>query len=289
MANPILQSTGTTDWINNDNTWRAEDAEWLQARSVIRKATFGAASTPAHESVGSVAYQTDDDTLGVYDGSSWLRVPAAEWIDTGTDTSASVVIKHLSAGSGLALSSAGLATVSNLTVSSTATVPNITMSSVTMVSSGNDLTVGGSSGTVTFENKDVLVEQAFEVDGVSDFDGTVNINAGGTANTFTVSGVLNANGGLSGTTGTFSSAISASSATIGTTTKIDGSGVYKDGEADRGFLITGSDDITLSVPTGGEIILDDGSVSTSRVAGFVVSNSPPSTDYPEGTVWFEVP
>ena len=290
MANPVLQDTGTTDWQNNQNTWRAEDGEWLQARSVIRSASFATTHNPTHAATGSVKYALDEQTLGVTpdSGVTWLRAPMAQYIDTGTDTTSSVVLKHRSAGSGIALGSAGAVTVAGtFTASSGAVIPSLTMGSATVTSSGDNITVGSSAGTMTVQKKLHATGQ-FEADGTSVFDGSVSINSGGTANTFTVTGLLNANGGISSTTGTFSGAVSTPSVVANTNVTVDGTGIYRTGSPARGFLI-GATDITLSVPSGGQIILDDGSPNTTRVAGFIISATPPSTDYPEGTVWFEVP
>lgn len=290
MPDVLPTTYGTADWTNNVDKWREQDAEWLQARSVLRYADVAdaATDTPTHTADGSVAFVDDADKrfVGRVSG-SWQRFLTTSNLSVPTDSGTSVLLRHASGGTGLALGSDG------------------------GVSVGGALTVTGASsftGAATFGTINVgSVGLSMNGSGQAEFSGTVKatsltttsgisgasiaVTGAASAASLTVSGTFTANGTVTGSGSVSLPEVTGTSFVVGGSLKLSGTTLTHTTASSPSVAITSgsSGTLTLKVNGGGKAVLDDGSSLTAPVASYVVSASAPvAEDYPDGTIWLQV-
>lgn len=278
MANPTVPPAGelgTVDWSNNIHNWRAEDAEFLQARSVVRLASFGDASgeTPSHQVKGSVVYQTTDDLLGVYNGTAWERVPSAQYIQVYGDNSSTVTLAHLSASAGIELNADG-------------TVDSGGAFSAPSVVAGTTLTVGTGAVNFTSSGSTVTVGGNLTATNLTASTGAAIGVATGTSLTATgtVSGSI-----LQATTSSSLASATADDITVGTT-DISTTSVQADSITSTGTVELAGDELTdgtRAIDVAAWEVKETGKTSTTPAS--VVTGPGPfdPADYPDGTIWIE--
>lgn len=110
MTVTLPPTTGKADWTDYQDYWRDADAEWLQARTILRYATSAARTTDwGTPSPGHTTYNQATDSLEYYTVTApakWIPVLASQHLKVTPITSAAdadaAVLGHKSAsGSGL--------------------------------------------------------------------------------------------------------------------------------------------------------------------------------------------
>lgn len=303
-VNPEITNYGGITYTNNENNWRAEDIEFLQRRSVLRYPSTSALDSSDHNEVGAVAYiAADPNSDDVIEpgadahfrvkptASGWKRLVSTDNLRLPVDSGASVVLRHASAVSGgLGLLSSGATEVTTLRTATGGvqiTAGTVTVGTQTLSESGGKLVASGTLRANTLESA-----------------GAVN------SATVTTTGAVTAGNGLTVSGGTLTAGTSqlgiTSVETLSATGRVSTDGRFAvnrgDGVSDLRFDGTG----IRFFPTGphtARVILSqtevelraanvkvrhDTSETAADVAGVVVSSSPPSGNYPDGTIWIEV-
>jgi hypothetical protein len=108
---PDLQ-WGRGDWQDYINNWREKDAEFLQARTILRYQTAAARTTdwPAPQP-GQVTYNNETQTLEMWRpaASSWVRSLMFQYLTATQDSAAGVKMSHVgAAGKGILIQPASL-------------------------------------------------------------------------------------------------------------------------------------------------------------------------------------
>jgi hypothetical protein len=306
MAGPTLSEHdyGAPSYTDDVDNWRAQDVSYIQRRSVLRFPSQVALEASSHTAFGSVAYvandaDSDDDiepgadpyltsNLGTSLGANnWKRVVQSTYlrIPGANDTTTSVRLRHDSASSGLSLKSGGAVVAeSRLEVGAEQVV--IESSGVMSLKNGaNTITVqANSSGKLAVSA--AVVSSAVEVTNVS----TATLTATGAASvgSLSVTGALSV-GSLSVTTATMTNATVTNTATIATVAsgnvRLTAAGLSHTGGT-ASFGITGT--ALSAFAPGGFSFRRSTAEDPVQVAGVVVSATPPSGNYPEGTIWLEV-
>ena len=280
-----LNALGLTNWTDTSDTWRDDDVEHLQARTVVRFANETDANSATSDTAGAfatrgaVAYirgaAEPDDALATYKNGAWRYLPAARYLRAGsTDSTSAVSISHSGAsGTGLTLNSDG--TIS----ATTGTITDLTSTTANI-------------GTVALTDSPA---------------GTLNVNGNLDADTITSTGITVSGGGSVTTTGTISAGVltatgssnlaaaSASSLSVGGSTSVTTTYVHAPylASSASGLRVTGNR-IQLGSDTDHFIDLsawelNDGAPNTATIAGVIEGSSFDAADYPEGTIWIETP
>jgi len=102
IADPIPDlQWGKGDWQDYINNWREKDAEWIQARTILRYQTAAARTTDwASPSAGQVTYNDAIGALEMYSAvkTAWLHLLMFQYLVSTADTTTGVNISHASAG-----------------------------------------------------------------------------------------------------------------------------------------------------------------------------------------------
>ena len=325
MPNPTLpvDGSGAVTWFNDQNNWRAADADWLQSHAIIRWLTAAdrTAASASHKAPGSVGYIVAGAGQFVFNVGGTDRYPFfANNLAIPTDTTSAVNLKLTGAGTtsiqlepnkvsvaGLGASGsfvAGPLTVTNTVVRISNTTDN---SSVDLT---KDPLVGGVAGTGPLR-----IAGGLRVTSGVLFDTTLGVTGATQLGSLTASALatfsagVNVTGGvISGTLGSTSSVnISGSIATTSTVTvgtPTGGGGmVVSNGAVAKGptsavvsdiagiTLRTNYDPVTNAY-NGGNLRskIADGSAQSANIASVIVSSAAPapSDDYPEGCLWVQV-
>jgi hypothetical protein len=96
---------GKGDWQDYINNWREKDAEWIQARTILRYETAAKRTTDwgATPSAGMVTYNHQTETLEMYRAgttNAWVRSLMFQNLNLVTDTTSTVKIGHSAAAAG---------------------------------------------------------------------------------------------------------------------------------------------------------------------------------------------
>jgi len=287
-----LNVSGTADWTNNSDTWREEDAEWLQARSVVRFAAEAdaATATPSHTADGSVAYisGTDQRFIGRVAG-GWRRFLTSQHLSYA-ETSGLLTLKHGSATTGLTLSSGSAAGVAGALTVGGAT----TLSSDTSLTGELTISNGTYSGTLKANASANKIESTVEVLAPSLRSSgsvtTVGLTSTGTASltNAAVSGTLDVTGTLTASVVGVST-LSAATSVTGGSLRLSGTSLTHTTASSPtvGIGAGATGNLTLTAASG-RVRVSDGT-NAAPVASYVISASAPSsTAYPEGTIWLQI-
>lgn len=286
-----LNVSGTADWTNNSDTWREEDAEWLQARSVVRFAAEAdaASATPSHTADGSVAYISGSDQrfVGRVSG-AWHRLLATQYL-TFTETSGTLTLKHASGSTGITLSSGSAVAVGGAFSVGGAT----TLSADTSLTGELTISNGTYSGVLKANASANKIESTVEVLAptlrASSSVVTSGLTSTGTASLTdaAVSGTLDVYGTLTASVVGVSTLVGTTSVTGGSLRLAGTSLTHTTASSPSvGIGAGGTGNLTLTAATG-RVKVSDGT-NTAPVASYVISASAPdSTAYPEGTIWLQ--
>lgn len=292
--------TGEIDWVNLQNNWRAEDAEWLQERSIVRISTAapGDATDLISTTIpdGRVFYSSNTKKLIVRANTTNKSVLASDSLML-TDGASTVTLSVTSGSSPATITftkSTGALSIDTMSVTSlTATTATVTTLSPTNLTVTN-LTATTASGTLkstsaglelettgTAGNKVTLTTAASSGGLVSDKG--FSVTTGGI--TVTAGGVTITAGGLSVAAGTTAvQALTATSASAGTVTATT--------SVTAPLLQSGSGaDLTLTAASGQALRVTNAafyygaSGTTIKNAWVVYGTDPGVANVPEGTIW----
>src|SRR5262245_61628826 len=93
----VLAEYGRTDAVDYVNNWREADAEWLQARSIIRYATTASRNTALGGSpaAGITVYNAETDSLELRGASAWKKLtPLPQNLLVPLDDATGVTLAH---------------------------------------------------------------------------------------------------------------------------------------------------------------------------------------------------
>jgi cytoskeletal protein CcmA (bactofilin family) len=316
MANPTLPASFGLPvplWANDQNNWRANDATWLLARSVLRFASTtdrdaaSAYKVPGalhYISTGASGYFLAKIGTGTVVGVDEKKVFLADNLSAPVDTSTSITLKLTSGTLGLQMEP-NKVTISGMTTGSEFNVGRVRITStgflvhdannvaVTLTkdiaTDGGQLRVGG--GLVV--NNATTAAGTLTVTGTTTLNAAVQINANTTATgmitapTFAVAGaptVANAfNGNLNGN-------VTATNVGVGVL-NLTGSTITNSQGATPNVVEVASTGINLKTQGTMRTKLSDNNnpALAAQVATVVASASAPvAQDYPEGCLWVQI-
>lgn len=303
MAGPTLTQYDSPGYTDDQDNWSAADIAYIHERLVIRFPTQAAleAST-THDVVGAVAYVAEDaDADDIIEpgaepyfagstGNGWRRLIHSQYlrIPDVADTPTSVKLRHLTAGSGLSLTSDGYVVAeSRLSVSSDQVVLATGTGGEISIKNGANtrkLSVGGTGKLVVDGTVSVSVlESAGAVTAA-----TVTASGAVATGALTVTGTINASGTVTAPTGAITTV---NATTVNATTFASSNQRLTAGGLTRGdgpaTLTMDANTLAAFVPNGFTFRRSVGETAV-QVAGAVVSSSPPSGTYPVGTIWLQV-
>lgn len=304
MANPTLADIGATTWENDRNNWRANDANWLQYRSILRWGTsasrltaVNALSSP-NTAEGTIGYVDDVNQFVARAGptaSSDKLVFLANNLQLSVDTGSSVNLKLASGSVGVqmdslkvsisGLSTGGSSFEAGRLVATNTDVRIVSPDGATFASLGK---VNGASGPLTISSPVTVNGSATVLNstlGVSGLSTLASLKVNGTSE---FSGAVTASGGISGNvTGNLTGNVTSTSSVIGGLTFV-GNTITR---ATSGVTIAESGTepgILLQTAGAHRTRIRDGSAFAAEVASVVVSTGTPTGDYPENCLWIQV-
>ena len=301
MAGPTLTSYDVPQYSDDQDNWRAQDIAYIHDRLVARFPTQAALEANAyHNEVGAVAYVAEDaDADDVIEpgaepyfvgntGNGWRRLIHSQFlrIPDAADTASSVKLRHVTAGSGLSLTSDGY-TVAESRLVVGADQITLTSAGVISIKNGANTRTIQVNGTGKLAIDGTVTASAVESSGA--VTGTTLTVTGATATgALTVTGTINATGTVTAPTGAITTV---NSTTVNATThastnmRMTATGLSRaDGTA---TLTMDANSLAAFVPSG-FTFRRQLSETPAQVAGVVVSANPPSGTYPQGTIWMQV-
>jgi hypothetical protein len=308
MANPTLPTTGTTSWVNDVNNWRANDAHWLQSRSILRfigidavgdrntalgalPGSFSSEGTISYVRVGSTGSFTARPGTTPADD---VKIFLANFLSLSTDQPATVNLKHRDGA-------VGVSSISGLSSSQNFRIGPVTFTNTQL----NIADSGGATVTLIKEASAaggyLRVAGHFAVSQDTKLEGMLNVLGVSTLASLVVNGAAEVKGTLTAS-GSSSEIVSPTfrGNLIGNVTAVT-VGVGSTGLNLTGnTLANGTNNVGVSSTTG--IVLktsgtmrariDDGSTFPAPVASVIVQSGPPpaapNDDYPDGCIWVQV-
>ena len=306
---------GDVDWVDLSNNWFANDAEWLQSRSVVRVAGDTPTTTEvptANNSVGRVFFSNSAQSLIINLTGGYHRVASSANLSI-KDGSPTSQIKATAAADGTGITinnSTGAVTIGALTLSSTLAVTgNTTISgyltslkagsagSVSTSASGLIVNTSGSNAVTVTTSTAVGSATTLEISNPVRVTGSINTTAG--AN---ITGTTALTGGLT-VSGTSALAVTTVSSTLGVTGATTAAAITASGVVTaNGTIVVGGTSPSVLSATGKDLLLNAassqairttssfyyGSSGTTTKNAWVIyqsSGTPTVGDYPEGTIW----
>ena len=306
MANPVLVPTGQTAWKNDVNNWRANDADWLQSRGILRwpDAATRNAAPATYRDDGTIAFISSFGGGPAFVGRSGgadQKLFTATNLILSADTPAAINLRLAGGGSTAGVQiEANRVTITGLPTAGASFVAGpllVTNTAVNIVASdgtqaplskstaaaGGTLQIGGASGLTVVGP--VLLQSTLTVTGntvlsVLTVSGTVTLNNG-----LTVSG-----GNIVGTLlGNVVGNLTSSSSVIGGLTIQSNAITSGANSVNVTTGTTPTTGVTLKTTGAARAQVDDGSTFTGPIASVhVASTAPVAEDYPEGCLWVQV-
>jgi hypothetical protein len=301
---------GPVAWVNDEDNWREEDADFLQQRTILRWANSTARTAAGGDAYGpgSLSYVASSKTLAVNTStatSGWSTVLHSPQLNI-TDTPASNFQIQLSGSSagGLRFYTDGVFVDTRLAVAGTDAAPKVKIDAngiLLETQTGNQgLIQTNNSGQVSISAGAGLTVNRLNVSSSATFSSAVTFSAAiNITSTLTTTNLSVNNpttpvgvgaGGLTSSTGVLTglSLATVSGYQLGST------GLTRSSNAGAAITINSSApavsgaNVDLQVPTGGAIRLTIAG-NTAPIAGWMVSNTAPGgTVAPDGTIWFQV-
>lgn len=298
---------GVVDWIDNTHNWRAEDAEFLQARSVLRFTTFsnrdsalGPSTTIPTPQAGQVAFVGSSEVLSYADTTGQWRDLVTFQNMIMTDTVSSIGFRHYLDGTDSFVIKPGqvvigpggqlVADASHVHIQTGAAEALLSTNSTSLVSS---IDIAAPSVTVT-----TLTSAG--IDNTGGTLATASLTATGAvqAGTLTVSGTAGFSGAMTTAAINTTGSITATS-TITASVSVRGDDVVLEDSVVRsyahptsrltfasGLSTLAADTINLT-PTNQTtaVRFKSGTIDIPVATVVVDSNDPGVANYPEGTFW----
>lgn len=306
MPGASLPSTdGLADWIDNTHNWRAQDAEFLQERSVLRfsnvstrNSVLGPSTSIPTPTAGLVTYISATDKLQYSTSTgAWRDIQAFQYL-TVDDQSTGVGLR-LSPGTSnsvtLETNQVALGTNRSLVVSPTslaiktgAATVTLTTDSTSLVSNAGISAPSGSFTSLTTtginNGSSALTTGSVTASGAITA-GSLNVSSGASAlNTVTATSLV-ASGTVQSTTVYGTTSVRGGSVSMADT-KVSAHGSTTSFlQLESSFVKISGDSVVLA-PTSPTTAIRYNSAGGPPLAVVVISASDPgAANYPEGTIW----